>query len=123
MRADLLVCAGIHSHSILSMHRNALIYKRKNFLLTGEIRLSVRQIFSLMISKGNSRDSNLARFRRLSITIGRFFSNLRQPPYGNPPKKRPSLLIDQCVCFVMIVASEDTVAALPIVDGQKVSYH
>ena len=62
-----------HSHSILSMHRNALIYKRKIFLLTVKARPSNRQNFSLMISKGNSRDSNLATFQRLSTTIGRFF--------------------------------------------------
>jgi hypothetical protein len=31
-----------HSHSMLSTHRNALIYKRKSFLMTVEIRLSVR---------------------------------------------------------------------------------
>lgn len=34
-----------HSHLILSMHRNALIYKRKNFLMTVYIRLSVLKNF------------------------------------------------------------------------------
>ena len=63
-----------HSHSILSTHRNALIYQRKNFLLTDEIRPSVRQIFSLLISKGKSRDSNSVWLRQLSPTIDQFFA-------------------------------------------------
>jgi len=63
-----------HVHSILSTHRNALIYKRKFFLPMLGIRTTSRQIFSLMISKENSRDSNSATFQRLSTTIGRFFS-------------------------------------------------
>jgi hypothetical protein len=55
------------------MHRNALIYKRKFFLTVLEIRTTSRQNFSLLISKENSRDSNFARLRQLSPTIGRFF--------------------------------------------------
>jgi hypothetical protein len=55
------------------MHRNALIFKRKIFLLTVKARPSSRQNFSLMISKGNSRDSNSATFQSLSTTIGQFF--------------------------------------------------
>lgn len=62
-----------HSHSILSMHRNALIYKRKIFLLTVKARPSSRQNISLMISKENSRVSDSATFQGLSTTIGRFF--------------------------------------------------
>jgi hypothetical protein len=58
-----------YSHSILSMHRNALIYKRKIFLLAVKARPSSRQNFSLMISKQNSRDSNFARLRQLSPII------------------------------------------------------
>jgi len=44
------------------MHRNALIYKRKIFLLTVKARPSNRQKFSLLISKGKSRDANLRGF-------------------------------------------------------------
>jgi hypothetical protein len=55
------------------MHRNALIYQRKFFLMTLEIRTTSRQNFSLMISKENSRDSDSATFQRLSTTIGRLF--------------------------------------------------
>jgi hypothetical protein len=62
------------AHSILSMHRNALIYKHKIFLLTVKTRPSSRQNFSLLISKGNSRDSDFARRRHLSPTIGQFFA-------------------------------------------------
>jgi len=47
-----------HSHSILSKHRNALIYKRKFFLAMLEIRTTNRQIFLLLISKEDSQDSN-----------------------------------------------------------------
>jgi hypothetical protein len=60
------------AHSILSMHRNALIFKRKFFLTLLEIRTTSRQNFSLMISKENSRGLDFARFRGLSTTIGRF---------------------------------------------------
>jgi hypothetical protein len=63
-----------YAHSILSTHRNALIFKRKIFLLTVKARPSSRRNFSLMISKENSRASNSATFQRLSTTIGRFFT-------------------------------------------------
>ena len=77
-----LVCPGLsvrtppHSHSMVSEHRNALIFMRKKFLLTVETRPSVRQISSLLISKEKSRDSNFARLRQLSLTIGRFLQVL-----------------------------------------------
>src|SRR5205814_6156473 len=58
----------LHSHSIISMHRNALIYQRKFFLETLKTRPPSRQNFSLMISKGDLRGSDFARFRRLSTT-------------------------------------------------------
>jgi hypothetical protein len=69
-------------------HGNALIFQRNFFLLTVKARLASRQNFSLMISKENSRDSDFARFQRLSTTIGRFSSK----PQANtisprPPKK------------------------------------
>src|SRR5882724_7866741 len=70
-----------HSHSILSMHRNALIYQRKFFLETLKTRPPSRQNFSLMISKGDLRGSDFARFRRLSTTIDRFHPNRRRAPY------------------------------------------
>lgn len=81
------------AHSILSIHRNALIYKRKSFLPTVEIRLSVRQIFSLMISKEKLRDSNFARCRQLSPTIGRFFAPSTMQGNMRRCEKRPSLFI------------------------------
>ena len=86
-----------YSHSILSTHRNALIYKRKIFLLTVEIRLPIRQIFSLMISKENLRDSNFARFRELSTTIGQFFASSIAERILRQHGKRPSALIAQGV--------------------------
>lgn len=55
-------------------HRNALIFQRKFFLLTVKARLSSRQNFSLLISKVKSRDSDFARLRRLSTTIGQLFA-------------------------------------------------
>jgi hypothetical protein len=79
-----------HSHSIVSTHCKALIYKRKFLLTMLEARTTSRQNFSLMIPKENSGDLNLAMFQRLSTTIGRFFAssiiqrNLRQD------QKRPS---------------------------------
>ena len=61
--ANLLFCHySHHSHSILSMHRNALVYKHNFFLTTVKTRPSSRQNFSLLISKDNSRDSDFARF-------------------------------------------------------------
>jgi hypothetical protein len=66
--------AAPHSHSILSTHRNALIYQRKFFLLTVQTRPSSRQNFPLLISKENSRDSDFARLRQPSPTIGQFFA-------------------------------------------------
>ncbi len=92
------------SPSILSKHRNALIYKRKTILLTVKAR-PVRQIFSLLISKENLRNSNFARLRQLWASIGRFRPNLRQARYGPRPEKRPSRLIDQRVRFVMIAVA------------------
>src|SRR5258707_593234 len=64
---------NLHSHSMVLDHGNALIFQRKFFLPTVKARPSVRQISSLLISKGKSRDSNFARLRQLSPTIGRFF--------------------------------------------------
>jgi hypothetical protein len=81
-----------HSHSILSMHRNALIYKSKIFLLTVKARPSRRQNFSLMISKENSRDSNSAAFQRLSTTIGRFFTPSTMGCATRRYKERPSAI-------------------------------
>jgi hypothetical protein len=68
-----------HSRAIILSHGNALIFQCKFFLPTVKTRPSVRQNSSLLISKENSRDLSSARFRPLSPTIGRFFSNSRQP--------------------------------------------
>jgi len=92
-----------HSHSILSMHRNALIYQRKFFLETLKTRPPSRQNFSLMISKGDLRGSDFARFRRLSTTIDRFHPNRRRAPYRHGPEKRPSPLINPDAHVVMTV--------------------
>jgi len=78
------------------MHRNALIYKRKIFLLTVETRPSSRQNFSLLISKGNSRDLDSARIRPLSTTIGQFLSVSPRPSETRKLKKdRHEALITQ----------------------------
>jgi hypothetical protein len=61
-----------HSHSIVLSDGNALIFQRKFFLPTVKARPPVRQIFSLLISKGNSRDSKFARVRQLSLSIDQF---------------------------------------------------
>lgn len=52
------------SHSIISMHRNALIYP------TAE----PSKFSAFDFSKENSRDSDSARFRELSTTVGQFFA-------------------------------------------------
>jgi hypothetical protein len=83
------------AHSILSTHRNALIYKRKIFLLTVKTRPSSRQNFSLLISKENSRDSDFARLRQLSPTIGQFFALSIAERILRQGEKRPSAPIAQ----------------------------
>jgi hypothetical protein len=75
------------------MDRNALIYKRKIFLLTAKARPSSRQNFSLLISKEKSRDSKFARFRQLSPTIGRFFALSIAERILRKNEKRPSASI------------------------------
>ncbi len=70
------------AHSILSIYRNALIYKRKIFPLTVEIRPLSRQNFPLLISRENPRDLASARFRRPSTTIGRVFLGQSQNERG-----------------------------------------
>jgi ABC-type nitrate/sulfonate/bicarbonate transport system substrate-binding protein len=74
VEGGLILAAQGKAHSILSTHRNALIYKRNSFLMTVETRPSSRQNFSLLISKEKSLDSKFARFRQLSPTIGQFFA-------------------------------------------------
>lgn len=85
--SEALRCAP-YSHSILSNHRNALIYKRKIFLLTVKTRPSSRQNFSLLISKGNSHDLDLARFHRLSTTIGQFLAPSTMQGHYAPIRKK-----------------------------------
>ena len=53
-------------------HRNALILQRKFFLLTVKTRPTIRQISSLLISKGKLRALDFLRFQRLSLSIGQF---------------------------------------------------
>ncbi len=60
-----------HSHSIIFGYRNQLNSKNKFFLSTVKSRRVSRQIFLLLISKGNLRDSDSARLRPLSLSIGR----------------------------------------------------
>jgi hypothetical protein len=91
---------------MISEHRNALIFQRKFFLETLKTRLSSRQNFSVMISKGNLRGSDFARFRRLSTTIGRFHPSRRRASYRHGPEKRPSLFIDPDAHVVMTVVLE-----------------
>jgi hypothetical protein len=79
-----------HSHSIILSHGSALIFQRKFFLLTVKARPSVRQISSLLILKEKSRDSNFARLRQLSPTIGRFFQITHKRPIIDSRGKRPS---------------------------------
>ena len=71
-------------------HRNAVISQSNFFLMTAEIRPSSRQNFSLLISKAKSRDSDFARLRQLSTTIGRFFSSSIAGPVRRQGEKRPS---------------------------------
>jgi hypothetical protein len=77
------------------MHRNALIYKRKILFLTVKTRPSSRQNFPLLISKGKSRDSNFARLRQLSPTIGQFFASSIAERILRHDEKRPSEPIAQ----------------------------
>jgi hypothetical protein len=67
-----------HSHSILSMHRNALIYKRNFFQPRQRTDSPIRQKFALLISNGNFGDLRFPWFQRLSASIGRFAGDLRQ---------------------------------------------
>jgi hypothetical protein len=68
-------------------HGNALIFQRKFFLLTVKIRPSSRLNLSLLISKGNLRDSNFAWLRQLSLSIGRFLRTLATEFVPLRPKK------------------------------------
>ena len=68
-------------------HDNALIFQRKFFLLTVKIRPSSRLNLSLLISKGNLRDSNFAWLRQLSLSIGRFLRTLATEFVPLRPKK------------------------------------
>ena len=81
-----------HSHSILSIHRNALIYQRKFFLPMLGIRTTTRQNFLLMIPKENPGDPDFARFRGLSTTIGRFSTSSTTQRPSREHQKTPSAL-------------------------------
>jgi hypothetical protein len=58
-----------NTHSIILDHGNALIYQRNFFCLRSKPRPRIRQIVSLLISKGNLRDSDFARLRPTTIAI------------------------------------------------------
>lgn len=71
-------------------HGNAVISQRNFFLMTVETRPTSRQNFSLLISKPKSRDSDFARLRRLSTTIGQFFALSIAERILRQDEKRPS---------------------------------
>jgi hypothetical protein len=78
-------------------HGNVVIFQRKFFLLTVKTRPSSRQDFSLLISKGKSRDLNFARLQQLSPTIGQFFALSIAERILLQDGKRPSASIAQGV--------------------------
>jgi hypothetical protein len=100
------------------MYRNALIFMRKSFLLTVEIRLSVRQNFSLLISKEKLRDSNFVRLRQLSPTIGQFFASSIAERILRQDKKRPSAPIAQGRSRWPCLCSPDHIQTRPIAVGE-----
>ncbi len=80
-----------HSHSIVSVHPHALIYKHKLFQLTTKDRLVMRQKFALLISNTNFDDPPVARFQPLSISIGRFsHARAKMTMPGSSKKDRES---------------------------------
>jgi hypothetical protein len=78
------------SHSIVLGYGNALIFRRKFFLLTVKTRPTIRQISLLLISKEKSRGSNLPRLRQLSPTISQFFASSIAVRILREDEKRPS---------------------------------
>ena len=78
-----------HSHSILSIHRNALIHQPNFFLPMLGIRTTTRQTFLLMIPKENPCDSNSAQLRELSTTIDRFLADRSHSAHLRAHEKTP----------------------------------
>ena len=112
-----------HSHSILSLHRNALICKRKFFLTRLEVRTTNRQNFSLMISKENSRDLNSATFQSLSTTIGRFFAPSTMQRATHRYKERLSAFVAQQVRVRQARLSLPCFGPLSELDGKRTGGH
>jgi len=109
-----------HSHSILSAHRNTLIYQHNFFLLTVKTRPPCRQNFSLLDSKGNLRGSDFVRFRGLSTTIGQFFASSIAERVLHQDEKRLSAPIARCVrtgdvCIHLITRTRPTIFSLPLI--------
>jgi hypothetical protein len=76
-----------YSHSIIFLYRNPLNSVRKFFPPTVKTRSPSRQNFLLLISKGNLRDSDFARLRPLSLSIGRFSTNSKENGAAAPVEK------------------------------------
>jgi hypothetical protein len=77
-----------HSHSILSIHRNALICKHKFFDTRSSTVRPIRQKIALLNSKENFRDLESARFQRLSPTIGRFFEFVEKGGHSTAQQRK-----------------------------------
>ena len=84
-----------HSHSIVLSDRNALNSKRKIFFCTRRRTVSpIRHKFPLLNSKEIFADSESARFRRLSASIGQFSQPRAKVIVQLPIEKRPSPLTE-----------------------------
>jgi hypothetical protein len=77
----LLLPISLYSHSIIPGHGNALNLQPKFFLGTIGDRAPVRQNNPLLICNRNFRDSESARFQRLSALIGRFSTSAATDHY------------------------------------------
>lgn len=75
-KGDVLI--GADGNSIVPSHRNTLNFQCNFFDACGNTVRPIRQKLALLILRGNFGDSRSARFRRLSISISRFF--FEQPP-------------------------------------------
>jgi hypothetical protein len=60
------------THSIILIHGNALIQRRKFLCARRRTVSAIRQQFALLISRENFVESDSARFPELSTSIGRF---------------------------------------------------
>ena len=76
-----------HSLSIILSYRNVLNFQRKFFRAWTKTDSPIRQKFALLISNTNFDDPQFARFQRLSLSIGRFFSSSSAGGVNSLPKK------------------------------------